>query len=79
MKAIRRKRKLASRLSIHVSGRRARKKEKALLQHKADIHADQSYGITLGDGSIASIENGWVRKAFHRQGKLYRKDRPKAA
>jgi hypothetical protein len=44
------------------------------------VKSDQRYGVLLGDGvTIASIENRWVRKRFEREGRLYRKDRPKAA
>jgi hypothetical protein len=45
-------------------------------QHVANVKADQAYGIKMPDGSIASIENRWVRKELHRRGQLQRKDRP---
>jgi hypothetical protein len=49
-------------------------------QHVEDVKADQAYGVILGDGvTLASIENRWVRKKLHRQGKLYRRDRPQSA
>ena len=53
------------------------KKMTARNMHIADVLQDQCYGVTLADGTLANIENRWVRKQLFREKKLFRHDRPK--
>ena len=59
----------------------SRRGQKKLAQKALRILAvkeDQAYGIAFADGAFSNLENRWVRKALHREKKLYRHDRPPA-
>jgi hypothetical protein len=80
LRSSRRKRKQAARPVYDYRANTNRKNMKATARHIAEVKQDQAYGIILGDGvTLASIANRWVRQSLHRQGRLYRRDKPKAA